>query len=310
MQSSTRASDISSAPVTVTTPPRLNDASRDLPRNRVIRKFVRNRMAVFGLVMFIAIVAAAVFAPLLTTQTPYKTDLRAIRQEPTEAHLLGTDIAGRDVFTRVLYGARISLLVGIGTMAIYVSLGIGMGLLAGYYGGLVDSLIMRVSDTLMSIPTLLIVLMLVTITEPSVTNIIIAISVSRLPGITRLVRAQVLSVKQLEYVTAARALGASGRRIMIQHLLPNILAPVIVAASFGMASAVLTEASLSFLGVGIRPPEPSWGTMLNEARSLNVLTGMPWFWIPPGVMTAVTVLCINFIGDGLRDALDPRMKDI
>lgn len=296
--------------MTTSTLPKLNNAPRTRQRNRVIRKFMRNRMALFGLVIFTLITVAAVVAPAITSQSPYKTDLRAIRQAPSETYLLGTDIAGRDVFTRVLYGARISLLVGIGTIVIYGVTGMIFGLIAGYYGGWIDIVIMRISDTLMSIPTLLVVLMLVTITEPNVTNIIFAIAVSRLPGITRLVRGQVLTVKQLEYVSAARSIGASGYRIMAVHLLPNILAPVIVSLSFGMASAILAEASLSFLGVGIRPPEPSWGTMLNEARALSVLTEMPWFWIPPGLMTAVTVLCINFVGDGLRDALDPRMKEI
>ncbi|MBK9123637.1 MAG: ABC transporter permease [Chloroflexi bacterium] len=267
-------------------------------------------MAAFGLVVFAAIVIVAVAAPLFSDQTPYRTDLRAVRQAPSEAHILGTDIAGRDIFTRVIYGARISLTVGIGTVAVYGILGVIFGLVSGFYGGWIDAVVMRVCDTLMSVPTLLVVLMLVTITEPSLTNIIIAIAISRWPGVTRLVRGQVLVAKQFEYVTAARALGASGARIMTRHLLPNILAPVIVSASFGMASAILAEASLSFLGVGIRPPEPSWGTMLNEARALSVLAEMPWFWIPPGIMTAVTVLCINFVGDGLRDALDPRMKEI
>ncbi|MCC6615735.1 MAG: ABC transporter permease [Anaerolineae bacterium] len=282
----------------------------DRQYNRVLRKFVRNRMALFGLIGFTLIVSLALAAPLVSAQSPYKTDLRAIRQAPSDAHLLGTDIAGRDVFTRVLYGARISLLVGVGTITVYGVVGVVLGLIAGFYGGWIDTVIMRISDALMSIPTLLVVLMLVTITERNVTNIIFAIVISRLPGIARLVRGQVLAVKQLEYVTAARAIGASDYRIMAIHLLPNILAPVIVSISFGMASAILAEASLSFLGVGIPPPEPSWGTMLNEARALSVLTEMPWFWIPPGLMTAITVLCINFAGDGLRDALDPRMKDL
>lgn len=295
---------------TTSTLPKLSAAPRIRQRNRVIRKFTRNRMALFGLVIFTLIVIAAVALPAITAQSPYRTDLRAIRQAPSEAHLLGTDIAGRDVFTRVLYGARISLLVGIGTITLYGIAGVVFGLIAGYYSGWVDTIIMRISDTLMSIPTLLVVLMLVTITEPNVNNIIFAIAISRFPGIARLVRGQVLTVKQLEYVSAARSIGASGYRIMAVHLLPNILAPVIVSLSFGMASAILAEASLSFLGVGIRPPEPSWGTMLNEARSLSVLTEMPWFWIPPGLMTAITVLCANFMGDGLRDVLDPSMKEV
>jgi peptide/nickel transport system permease protein len=152
--------------------------------------------------------------------------------------------------------------------------------------------------------------MLVTITQPSLINIIIAIALSRWPGITRLVRGQVLSIKENEYVLAARSMGAPALRIMLLYILPNVLAPIIVAASFGVAAALLSEAALSFLGLGVRPPEPSWGSMLNEAQSLSVLAEMPWFWVPPGFMIGLCVLCINFVGDGLRDALDPRMKEV
>lgn len=284
--------------------------ARETPRRRILRRFLRNRLAVAGLVVLFAIILVAVLADVIALQSPFSTNLRALGKPPSQQYILGTDTAGRDVFARLVHGARISLVVGLGAVAIYIVLGTVLGLFSGYYGGWIDAIIMRLVDTAMSLPTLLLVLMLVTITEPSLVNIIIAIAISRWPGITRLVRGQVLTAKQNEYVTAAHALGASPVRIMFRHLFPNILAPVIVAASFGVASAILSEAALSFLGLGVRPPTPTWGTMLNEAQSLSVLAEMPWFWIPPGFMIALSVLCINFVGDGLRDALDPRMKEV
>lgn len=276
--------------------------------NRVLRRFLRNRIAVIGLVILLAIIALALLAPVIIPQSPYRTDLRALRQPPSEAHPLGTDPAGRDVLARVAYGAQVSLAVGLGSVIVYVIFGTALGLVSGYYGGWIDALLMRIADTVLSLPSLLIILMLITITQPSLVNIIIAISVSRWPGITRLVRGQVLVIRELDYVMAARMIGAGPLRIMGRYLLPNLLSPVIVSASFGVASAIIAEASLSFLGLGVRPPTPSWGGMLNEAQSITTLEQMPWFWIPPGFMIALCVLCINFVGDGLRDALDPRME--
>ncbi|MCC6804195.1 MAG: ABC transporter permease [Anaerolineae bacterium] len=279
-------------------------------RRRILRRFLRNRLAVIGLIVLILIVLVAIFAPLIATNSPFSTNLRALGKAPSAEYLLGTDTAGRDVFARLVYGSRISLVVGIGSVAIYITFGTILGLVSGYYGGWIDALIMRIADTMMSLPTLLLVLMLVTITQPSLVNIILAIALSRWAGIARLVRGQVLTVKQNEYVLAAYTIGAPPVRVMFRHLLPNLLAPVIVAASFGVASAILSEAALGFLGLGVRPPTPTWGAMLNEAQSLSVLANMPWFWIPPGFMIAVSVLCINFVGDGIRDALDPRMKEV
>lgn len=279
-------------------------------RRRVLRRFLRNRLAVIGLIVLILIVLMAIFAPLIATNSPFSTNLRALGKAPSAEYLLGTDTAGRDVFARLVYGSRISLVVGIGSVVIYITVGTILGLVSGYYGGWIDAVIMRLTDTMMSLPTLLLVLMLVTITQPSLVNIILAIALSRWAGIARLVRGQVLTVKQNEYVLAAYTIGAPPARVMFRHLLPNLLAPVIVAASFGVASAILAEAALGFLGLGVRPPTPTWGAMLNEAQSLSVLANMPWFWIPPGFMIALSVLCINFVGDGIRDALDPRMKEV
>lgn len=302
-QAGPHASDAALSPVT-------HLRAENTQRRRVLRRFLRNRLAVIGLIILILIVLVAIFAPLIATNSPFSTNLRALGKAPSAEYLLGTDTAGRDVFARLVYGSRISLVVGIGSVAIYITLGTILGLVSGYYGGWIDALIMRITDTMMSLPTLLLVLMLVTITQPSLLNIILAIALSRWAGIARLVRGQVLTVKQNEYVIAAYTIGAPPARVMFRHLLPNLLAPVIVAASFGVASAILSEAALGFLGLGVRPPTPTWGAMLNEAQSLSVLANMPWFWIPPGFMIAVSVLCINFVGDGIRDALDPRMKEV
>lgn len=282
----------------------------DSPVRQVFRRFLRNRLAVVGALVLIVITFSAVAAPLLTPHTPTSVNLRSLRRPPSEAHILGTDPAGRDVFARVVYGGRVSLSVGIFSVIIYTAVGIVLGLVSGYYGRWVDAIIMRITDTMMSLPPLLVMLMLVTITTPSIGTLIMAVAVTRWPGIVRVVRGQVLSVKEMEYVTAAHALGVPPRRIMFWHLLPNVFSPVIVSATFGLAQAIMAEASLSFLGLGVQPPTPSWGNMLNDAQSISILTSMPWYWVPPGLLIAISVLSINFVGDGLRDALDPRSKKI
>jgi peptide/nickel transport system permease protein len=220
--------------------------------------------------------------------------------------LLGTDSAGRDVLSRLLYAGRVSLSVGLVAVSIYVSIGIVLGGLAGYYGGWVDSVIMRVADMVLSFPSLIIIIVMVSLLGPSIYNVMLVIGGLGWPPIARLVRGNFLSLRQQEFVVAAQAGGAKHRRIIFRHVLPNALAPVIVAASFGMAQAILLEAGLSFLGLGVQPPTPSWGNMLSDAQSVLVLRNMPWLWLPPGIMIAITVLSVNFIGDGLRDALDPR----
>ncbi len=278
------------------------------PTQRTLRRFRRNRLAVVSLGIILLITLAAIFADWISPQSPYAVDLMNLRKPPSPTHWLGTDPSGRDVFARVVHGARVSLAVGVLSVALYVAVGTFLGLLSGFYGGWIDTLLMRVSDTVMALPSLLLTLMLVTLTEPNLTNIILAISLSRWPSITRLVRAQVLSVREREFVIAAHSIGVPAHLLMTRHLLPNVTAPIIVSASFGVASAILAEASLSFLGLGVRPPTPTWGEMLNSAQSISVLGGMPWFWIPPGLMVAICVLCINFVGDGLRDAFDPRMR--
>jgi peptide/nickel transport system permease protein len=260
----------------------------------------------FGVVLLVCMSLAAIFAPVIAEHDPYTTDLRAYRTAPSADHPLGTDSAGRDVLSRLLHAGRVSLRVGLVAVSIYAVIGIVLGGIAGFYGGWVDSLIMRLADMVLSFPSLIIIIVIVSILGPSIYNVMLVIGGLGWPPIARLVRASFLSLRERDFVTAARASGAGSSRLIFRHILPNALAPVIVAASFGMAQAILLEAGLSFLGLGVQPPTPSWGNMLTDAQSISVLRSMPWLWLPPGAMIALTVLSINFIGDGLRDAFDPR----
>jgi len=246
-------------------------------------------------------------APLVTPADPDRIDLKAIGKAPSLAHPLGTDLTGRDLWSRLVYGGRVSLSVGAVAVSIYVTLGVLLGSLAGYYGGRVDGWIMRFTEVVMAFPTLIILITIVAIVGPGLFNSMIAIGLIGWTGIARLVRGQILSLRAMDYVTAAQAVGSPQGRILRQHILPNVVAPIIVAATFGIAGAILTEAGLSFLGLGIKPPTPSWGNMINEAQQLTVIESKPWIWLGPGLMITLSVLAINFIGDGLRDALDPRM---
>ena len=224
----------------------------------------------------------------------------------SRAHLLGTDDIGRDVLSRIIYGTRVSLSVGLVSVTIYVVIGTVLGSISGYFGGWVDSTIQRFTDAVMCFPSLIIIVAAVAIVGPSIYNVMIVIGLLTWPGICRLVRGQILTLREREFVEAARAIGAPPSKVIFSHLLPNTVAPITVAATFGVAAAILTEAGLSFLGLGVQPPTPSWGNMINTAQSAAVLQQMPWLWIPAGVLIALAVLSINFIGDGLRDALDPR----
>jgi peptide/nickel transport system permease protein len=273
-----------------------------------LRAFLRHRLAVAGLAVVLLIALAAIAAPLVATHDPDAVDLRATREEPNGAHLLGTDEIGRDVLSRIIYGARVSLSVGLVSVAIYTLIGTLLGAISGFYGGLVDSLVQRFTDTVMCFPSLVIIIGMVAILGPSVYNVMLVIGLLSWPGICRLVRGQFLSLREKEFVEAARALGARDHEQIFRHILPNAIAPITVSATFGVAAAILTEAGLSFLGLGVQPPTPSWGNMINTAQSAAVLQQMPWLWIPAGLMIALSVLSINFIGDGLRDALDPRIR--
>jgi peptide/nickel transport system permease protein len=219
---------------------------------------------------------------------------------------LGTDKQGRDVWARLVYAARVSVSVGIVSVAIFISIGTLLGAVSGYFGGAVDILIQRVTEIVMTFPSLVLIITVVSLVGPSIYNVFLVIGLLGWPGTCRLVRAEVLTLREREFTLAARCLGVPTSRIILRHLLPNVVAPVIVAATLGVASAILTETSLSFLGLGVQPPTPSWGNMLSAATSTTVLERMPWLWLPPGLAIAVSVLAINFIGDGLRDAFDPR----
>lgn len=277
------------------------------PAHRFFRQFLRHRLAVFGALLLIVLVILAVGAPLFAPYDPLAIDARAIRKPPTPAHLLGTDDAGRDVVSRLIWGGRVSLAVGLVAASISVTIGTLIGLASGFFSGKVDFWLMRLTDVVMTIPTLIIIISLVAALGPSILNVMLVIGIFGWAGIARLVRGETLSLRERDFVTASRCIGAASRRIMFRHILPNVAAPIIVAGTFAIAGAILSEAGLSFLGIGVRPPTPTWGNMLNRAQSLTVLESMPWLWLPPGLLITLVVLSINFLGDALRDALDPRL---
>lgn len=282
-------------------------AASDSLSTQVWRRLKRHRLAVIGVIVIGALAIVAIFAPLFALQDPYQVDLQNIKAPPSRTHILGTDYAGRDVWSRVIYGSRVSLSVGVVAMGINVIIGTILGAISGYYRGVLESIIMRLTDVVMCFPSIVIILLLVAVLEPSVYNAIAAIGLMGWPSICRLVRGQFLSLREQDFVLAARCVGTSDRRIIFRHILPNVMSPLIVATTFGVAGAILLESALSFLGLGVQPPRASWGNMLYQARSTHILNRMPWLWAPPGLMIFISVSAINFMGDGLRDALDPWM---
>lgn len=269
-------------------------------------RFRRHRLALVGIVLLAILAIIAIFAPLLAPHSPYAVDLSAYRKPPGGSHPLGTDSAGRDVLARLMYAGRVSLSVGVVAVSIYVAIGLVLGGLAGFFGGIVDATVMRLADMVLSFPAIIVIITLVSILGPSIWNVMLVIGLLGWPPIARLVRAEFLTLRERDFIVASRSIGAPSGRIIFRHILPNAMTPVIVNATFGMAQAILLEAGLSFLGLGVQPPTASWGNMLNEAQSITILEEMPWLWIPPGILIALAVLSINFVGDGLRDALDPR----
>ncbi|MEO7041530.1 MAG: ABC transporter permease [Gemmatimonadaceae bacterium] len=259
-----------------------------------------------GVAVVAAIVIMAVFAPIVARQDPNAIDLINLLSPPSRAHWLGTDVQGRDVWARLVYGARVSLGVGIVSQTIAVSLGITLGLLAGYYRGWIDELVMRLADVTLAFPTLLLLIAMSAALQPSMGVVFVTIGVVGWAGMARLVRGQVLVVRDLEYVQASHALGARDPRIMLRHILPNVVGPVVIAATLGIAGAIMAEAALSFLGLGIQPPTASWGSMIADGRDLDQLRHAPWTSLAPGLAIGAAVLGFNLLGDALRDALDPR----
>ena len=276
------------------------------PARRAFRRLLKRRGAVAGLIVIIVFVILAIFAPLIVPYDPIATSWSLVRKPPTAAHWFGTDELGRDILSRVVHGARASLLAGLISVAIALGIGVPLGLLSGYRGGFVDALISRITDAMLACPFLILAIALAAFLGPSLGNAMIAIGISATPIFIRLTRGQVLSVKAEDYVEAARALGNPGWRIAVSHILPNILPALLVQATLSIAAAIIAEAALSFLGLGQQPPAPSWGSMLNAAQ--RFLTQAPWMAIWPGLAIFLVVLSLNLLGDGLRDALDPRQR--
>jgi ABC-type dipeptide/oligopeptide/nickel transport system permease subunit len=266
----------------------------------------RDGRAWFGALVVFLMVFAAVAAPLIARHDPTDIDLVNQLQPPSASHWMGTDVQGRDVWARLVYGARISLSVGLVSQGIALALGLALGLVAGYYGRWVDEIVMRLADITLAFPTLLLLIALVAALQPSLVVVFLTIGLVGWAGMARLVRGQVLVVRELEYVQAMRALGARNVRIITRHVLPAVVAPVLIAATLGVAAAIMAEAALSFLGLGVQPPTPSWGAMIAGGRDLSQLRGAPWTSLFPGLAIGMTVLGFNLLGDALRDALDPR----
>jgi peptide/nickel transport system permease protein len=276
------------------------------PGQRMLRRLARRRGAMVGLAVVALFAVMALLAPWLAPYDPLQTSWSAVRKAPSAAHWFGTDEIGRDVLSRVIWGARASLLAGLVSVCISLSLGVPIGLAAGYIGRGVDALISRITDAMLACPFLILAIALAAFLGPSLTNAMIAIGISATPVFVRLTRAQVLAVKVEDYIEAARAVGNPHLRIALRHILPNVVAPLIVQATLAIAAAVIAEASLSFLGLGQQPPAPSWGSMLNTAK--NYIDNAPWMAIWPGLSIFLLVLSFNLLGDGLRDALDPRQR--
>ncbi|MFL0167302.1 oligopeptide ABC transporter permease [Candidatus Clostridium helianthi] len=274
----------------------------------ILTRFLKNKLAAIGFCLLSIFVLAAIFAPFLSSYGRDSIDLMNIESQPSLKHLFGTDELGRDVFTRLLYGGRISLGIAVSATVLQLLIGVTLGCISGFYGGWIDNAIMRIVDTIMCFPFFVIAITVAALAGPSVWNVILIIGLLQWTGVSRIVRAEILSIKQSEFIEAARAMGLNSFEIIINHLLPNTLSPVIVNATLAVAQGILMEAGLSFLGLGVKQPEPSWGNILSAAQSMRVLQYEWWLWIPAGVLVFLSVLSINFVGDGLRDSLDPKMN--
>lgn len=286
--------------------PQLQAKQPNSPWIDALRRLMRNRAAVVSALFLLVLIVMALLADVISPYSPTAADFANIRITPTPAHLLGTDEVGRDLFSRIIYGARISLFVGIIVQTISTLVGIILGLIAGYFGGIVDTLIMRLVDIMYSLPNFLFAVFMVSLLTPDIGSVILTLTIAGWPFSARLMRGQALLAKKTEYVVAAEALGAGNWRIMFSHVLPNSLTPLIVQYTLGIATVIMAEAGLSFLGIGIRPPNPTWGGMINKGREF--IRTSPHLAIYPSIILGLTMIAFNFLGDGLRDALDPRMK--
>jgi ABC-type dipeptide/oligopeptide/nickel transport system permease subunit len=277
-------------------------------RGSLWTRLARDPRAIIGIAVVALIVLLAAAAPFVARHDPLAIDLMRQLRGPSTEHWLGTDVQGRDVWARLVFGARISLAVGLLSQGIALVLGVALGLIAGFYGKWIDEVVMRLADVTLAFPTLLLLVAMVAALQPSLGVVLVTIGVVGWAGMARLVRAQVLVVRQLEYVQALRALGARDFRIVMRHVLPNVVAPVVIASTLGVAGAIMAEAALSFLGLGVAPPTPSWGAMIAEGRDLTQLRNAPWTSLFPGLAIGAAVLGFNLLGDALRDAMDPRFR--
>jgi peptide/nickel transport system permease protein len=272
----------------------------------IVRQLRRNRGAVLGLILIIMLTMIAVTAPWIAPYDPLEQSIREALQPPSAEHVFGTDDIGRDMLSRIIYGARISLRVGLISVAIGSIIGTTAGIVSGFYGGAVDNVIMRVTDVLAAFPGMLLALTVIAVLGPGLFNAMIAVGVGSIPSYTRIARGSTMSIRNCAYVESARAVGCGDRRIMARYILPNVLPPLIVIVTLGVAGAILTASGLSFLGLGARPPTPEWGAMLSSGRTY--LRRSPWVAVFPGLAITITVVSINLLGDGLRDALDPKLR--
>ncbi|MFN8444563.1 MAG: ABC transporter permease [Caldilineaceae bacterium] len=283
----------------------LRTRAPDSPLRKALRRFRRHRLAMVGITIIVLLVLAA----LLGSQTAaLEQNLRAMNKPPSPDHLFGTDRIGRDILARTLVGGRISLAVGLVAVLFSTSIGIVLGAIAGFSGGWVDQVIMRVVDVVLSFPVIILLLCVASLVGPSIFNVMAMIGLLTWPTPCRIMRGQFLALRERAFVEAARCLGVTNFNISVRHIIPNAIAPVLVYASFAVATAVLLEAGLSYLGLGVQPPTPSWGNMLNTARNISTMERTSWQWIPPAIMTVLFVLAVNFVGDGIRDALDPQTQ--
>jgi peptide/nickel transport system permease protein len=274
----------------------------------VLKRFKRHKLAMVGLVMLVIILLTVILLPIILRLDPYTTMVAPALSKPSAKYPLGVDATGRDNFARLLYGGRVSLLVGLLSTFTSIVIGVPLGLYAAYYRGIIEAIVMRVVDIFMSFPSMVLIMVLVSVIGPSIWSVTIVIGVLGWPQFARQIYGTALSVREKEYVEAARAVGADDLRIIARYILPNAVAPILITATFRTAAAMLQESTLSFLGMGVQPPQASWGNILYSAQSIAVLSTRPWMWLPAGIMLILTVLSVNFVGDGLRDALDPRMK--
>lgn len=269
------------------------------------KRFTRNKLAVTGAIIVLALITISLLAPFIAPYDPTSIDVYNVLSPPTKAHVFGTDELGRDLLSRIIWGSRVSLKVGFVAVGIAIMIGIIIGSIAGFYGGRVDAILMRFVDMMLAFPTFFLILAVIAILEPNIFTIMAVIGVTGWMDVARLVRAEFLTLRERDFVDAARALGIRNKRLIVRHILPNALSPVFVAATFGVAGAILTESGLSFLGLGVQPPDPSWGNILTAGKD-NIEIAW-WLSLYPGLAILITVLSYNLVGEGLRDALDPRL---